>query len=234
MEKTLTFCDGCSLPGSFAEIRKTVSVGSTYQAHPRDFRVLWLFHSMDTQELENDELMEFDFYLQWEWPSHIEESLRRMLLVSLIEACEPDWEPHRHTSLLRWQIATYPESPSEVLDYLANFDEPLLLSRIAENPRTWLATLTRLAKHKSWQVRAAVAENTRLPLDAMKILSNDECPDVCYAMASNPHLPPKLLHQLSTNENPYVAEKAALTLARRSPVRTEELPLRHWQKRRGG
>jgi hypothetical protein len=182
------------------------------------------------RQFENDEKKEFDFYLQWEWPPHIEESLRRMLWVSLVEACEPGSAVIRHTALLRCQMATSPDTPPAVLDYLADFDETAILVRIAENPKTWTTTLTRLARHRLAQVRLAVAENTRLPLGIMRILVEDACPDVCYAMAENPQLPSSMLKELSASSNPYVAQRAARTLARRNSRAAEQIPLRYHHK----
>lgn len=182
---------------------------------------------MDKQTTEDNEFKEFDFYLQWEWPDHIEESLRRMLFVSLVEACEPGTEVHTHTTCLRWQIANYPESPAAVLDFLADFDDPALLIRIAENPNTGGVTLARLAQHGLPEVRVAVAEHVNPPFVVMKMLVADENPDVCYAMAENPALPAKLLRELTDHPNPYVATRASRTLNRRTPRKPEQFPLQY-------
>jgi hypothetical protein len=186
---------------------------------------------MDKLDFPGDESKEFDFYLQWEWPPHIEDCLRRMLWISLVESCEPGMGGRKHTSLLRWQIAGYPESPPAVLDYLAGSDELSLLKRIAENPNTGPVTLARLAQSEFPQVRVAVAENHRLPFVVMKMLVADECPDVGYALAENPGLPASLLRQLAENSNPYVATRAARTLNRRNPAKPEQLPVRNLHSR---
>lgn len=176
---------------------------------------------MDKQEKVDDEAQEFDFFLRWEWPTHIEESLRRMLWISLIEACEDGKIKQQHTTLLRHQIASYLESPAAVLDVLSMLDDQSLLIRIAENPKASSTTLIRLAQHEMPQVRVAVAENKNMPFAAMKILSEDESPDVCYSMAENYELPSSLLGKLAKHDNPYVAERAVRTLARRSQMKVK-------------
>ena len=79
---------------------------------------------MDKSTFGSDEALEFDYYLRWQWPAHIETTLRRMLWMSLVEAAEPgDHRASKHTAYLRWQISTYPQSPKAVLDVLANLND---------------------------------------------------------------------------------------------------------------
>ncbi|MBX9721452.1 MAG: hypothetical protein K2X81_08670 [Candidatus Obscuribacterales bacterium] len=181
---------------------------------------------MSIYQLLESEAKEFDIYLQWSWPTHIEDALRRSLWWSLRDACEPDLEANEHTVQLRWLIACYPESPPAVLEVLSRLNDPKLLVRIAENPNTSSLTLSRLARHKSTLVRIAVAESNIIPFDVMKALAEDESLDVCYALAANPKLPSRYLLLLQSNENPYVALRAIRTLARLTPRVPEEFPLR--------
>jgi len=187
---------------------------------------------MDHIIREDNEANEFDYLLQWKWPPHIEDSLRRMLWTSLVEACELNCPAHKHTALLRLQIASYPDAPPVVLDALADDPDNKVLIRIAENPKTSVLTLTRLARHECPEIRLAVAENCHLPLVVMNILADDANADVCYAMAENTTLPPKLLRQLAEHENPYVAARARKTLDRRAPKVTKHLPIWPDQQRR--
>lgn len=192
-----------------------------------------MVHQTDKPMFEADEQIEFDFYMQWEWPEHIETALRRLLWISLVEAAEPGSNLHKHTAFLRWQIATYPDSPSAVLDFLATLNrEEKILVRIAENPQTWPVTLARLAQSNYPQVRIAVAENSNTPIDILRALVNDESLDVRYSMAENPALPSKMLQQLANDDNAYIAHRASCTLARRNPAVVEQFPKRVQQQQR--
>lgn len=104
-------------------------------------------NKMNKLKFENDEALEFDYYLQWKWPAYIEKTLRRMLWISLVEASEPgNPNINKHTAYLRWQIAAFSNAPPSILDLLANLKDPLLLARIAENPRTWAITRARIVQ----------------------------------------------------------------------------------------
>ncbi len=173
---------------------------------------------MNKQKMKNDEALELDFYLRWTWPEHIERSLRSTLWISLVEVSEVAVCVTRHTTNLRWLIATYPQAPSTVLGFLAELDEPLLLTRVAENPQTSKATLAHLARSKYSQVKIAVAENDNTAGEILVLLATDHCVDVRFSMAQNPSLPSKMLHQLSLDENPYVADRATRMLARLAPT----------------
>jgi hypothetical protein len=173
-------------------------------------------------QLGPDEESEFDFYLMWEWPEHIETALRRMLWISLVETAEGDLE-QKHTNYLRWLIATHPDSPPAVLEYLCNVDCEDLLVRIAENPQTSAPTLSRLALSEYDSVRIAVSDNENTPIHVIKALTKDPSVDLRYNMAENPALPAILLAELSADENVYVAVRAAKTMARRNPASVEHI-----------
>jgi hypothetical protein len=191
-----------------------------------------MLHDNEMQ-FDLNEQSEFDYLLMWEWPEHIETALRRMLWISLVEAAEGSTES-QHTNYVRWLIATHPDSPAAVLDFLANIDNEQLLIRVAENPQTDTATLLRLAKSQYASVRIAVADHANTPIHVIKMLVRDEAVDVRYALAENPALPASLLTELSYDENAYVMMRAKRTLARRNPASVEQFPFQQDQKRRLG
>lgn len=179
------------------------------------------------KQFDLNEESEFDYYFMWEWPEHIEKALRRMLWISLVEAAEGDnQEIHSHTSYVRWLIATHPDSPAAVLDFLSNIDAENLLVRIAESPQVSGPTLARLAESPYSSVRIAVAENENTPIHIVKKLTRDENLDVRYSMAENPALPASLLTDLSLDNNAYVSTRALKTMARRNPASVEQFPIR--------
>jgi hypothetical protein len=178
-----------------------------------------------------NEQSEFDYYLMWEWPDHIERAMRRMLWISLVEAAE-GYDATPHTSYIRWMIATHPESPAAVLDYLANLGDEELLVRIAENPQASTDTLTRLAKSQHASVRIAVADNPNTPIHVVKGLTLDEALDVRYSLAENPALPASILIELSNDDNAYVATRAKKTILRRNPASVERFPSREGRDKR--
>jgi len=183
-------------------------------------------------EEEMNEQSEFDYYLMWEWPEHIERALRRMVWIALVEAAEGI--ENQHTHYVRWLIATHPDSPSAVLDYLSTIDKEELLVRIAENPQAATPTLARLAQSPYASVRIAVSDNPNTPIHVIKMLTHDEGLDVRYALAENPALPASILAELSNDENAYVAVRAKKTMARRNPASVQTLPQRNEEKRRLG
>lgn len=111
-------------------------------------------------------------------------------------------------------IASNPETPNTVLEYLAKRSGPSVLERIAENPNTPTWVLEELAGSDWPEVRAAVAENTHAPTDLIKGLSADENPDIRYTVAENAGTPIEVLQLLEFDENPYVSHRAHTTLAR--------------------
>lgn len=190
--------------------------------------------SDDTHKhFDMDEQSEFDYYLMWEWPDHIETAMRRMLWISLVDAAEGG-EVHDHTNYVRWLIATHPDSPAAVLDFLSNLDNEELLIRIAEHPQCSAPTLARLAQSKYSTVRMALADNSNTPIHVIKMLTHDESVDLRYAMAENPGLPASLLNELCNDDNAYVASRASRTMARRNPASVQHFPQKHKEDRRLG
>jgi hypothetical protein len=117
---------------------------------------------------------------------------------------------------IRVIIASNPNTPPAVLVYLAAYapQDPSILERIAENPRTPYCVLERLARCEHANVRAAVAENINATPDILTLLASDVEADVRYRLAENPHLPADFLSGLAEDSNPYVRHRAALTILR--------------------
>jgi hypothetical protein len=113
-------------------------------------------------------------------------------------------------------IASNPETPNAVLEYLAKRSGPCVLERIAENPNTPASVLEDLAGSDWPNVRSAVAENSHSPADLIKDLSGDENPDIRYTVAENAGTPIEVLQLLELDENPYVSHRAHTTLSRLS------------------
>jgi hypothetical protein len=120
----------------------------------------------------------------------------------------------RETARIRWLLAINPNTPTPVLEHLANDTSPSMLERIAENPRTSATTLSRLASHVNPQVRAAVAENANLSPKTAWRLAQDGSADVRLRLAESYFAPLEVLRALCSDENPYVQHRAQLTLGR--------------------
>ena len=99
-----------------------------------------------------------DYYLQWQWPEHIETPIRRLIWVSLVEVAQDSDARDLHTAYVNTLIAAYAQAPAILLDYLSHLDNPEMLVQIAKNPQTPAAALTRLAKHSDAGVREAINE----------------------------------------------------------------------------
>jgi hypothetical protein len=110
------------------------------------------------------------------------------------------------------RLASNPETSPEVLEKLANKNQPEVVERVAENPQTPPQTLEKLSGHDVPEVRVAVTENKNTPIEAIKSLAKDDNPDVRYRLAENPETPPEVLQDLLDDENPYVVARAKETL----------------------
>jgi hypothetical protein len=115
---------------------------------------------------------------------------------------------------LKAMIASNPQTPADMLDFLTEVSPLPVLVRVAENTACPRNTLARLAYHPDPQVRSAVADNAATPESAFKRLANDESLDVRYRVAENPWAPAASLYALVRDENPYVSSRARETLAR--------------------
>jgi hypothetical protein len=120
----------------------------------------------------------------------------------------------KENARIRYLLAINPNTPSPVLEHLANDSSASMLERIAENPRASSATLTRLAAHGNPQVRAAVTENANLSPKTAWRLAKDASADVRMRLAESYFAPLEVLRTLCGDENPYVQHRAQLTLGR--------------------
>ncbi len=178
----------------------------------------------------------YEYLLEWEWPEHIEMSLRRLIWARLVELTEDTddsnsvAESDHLAAKVCWLIAKSPETHPAVLDVLASVNSNVFAERIAENPKAAPSTLARLACHESPAVRAAVAENENTPPEILSILVNDIHLDVRFAMAENHNLDQELLQTLAEDENCYVAHRARRTLNRIAPPVLVRMPLQRTQR----
>jgi hypothetical protein len=122
--------------------------------------------------------------------------------------------PEREAARIRWMLAINPNTPSPVLEQLANDNSPSTLERIAENPRTGCATLARLAHHSNPGVRAAAAENANLSPRTAWRLAHDTSADVRMRLAENYFISLEVLRKLGNDNNPYVQNRARKTIDR--------------------
>jgi hypothetical protein len=175
-----------------------------------------MFAEESINRIAGNEQEEFEFYMLWDWPQHIETALRRMLWIAFVEMAEDINSRQPHTCFLRRMIAACPDSPAEALEFLSNFTDPSVLVRVAENPKTAASTLQKLAAHPKLDVRLAVVDNSNTPLPILMEMAIQEGADVRFRLAENPALPAKLLQQLAEDSNAYVSTRAMRTLARRN------------------
>jgi Trk K+ transport system NAD-binding subunit len=111
------------------------------------------------------------------------------------------------------RLASHPDTSPEVLNQLAEKDQPELSERVAENAQTTPDTLKKLSGSHSADVRVAVTENKNTPSEILQLLAADENPDVRYRIAENPETPPPILESLAADDNPYVVARAQETLS---------------------
>lgn len=115
---------------------------------------------------------------------------------------------------LKCTLASNPQTPADMLDYLCLVSPLKVIIRIAENPGASRDTLSRLAFHSDSEVRSAVADNPSTPESCFKRLMNDESVDVRFRIAENPSAPLASLYALIKDDNPYVSNRAKQTLSR--------------------
>lgn len=121
-------------------------------------------------------------------------------------------------------VTEQPQSASsEALSEMALSNDIDLLERIADDPRTTIETLIRLAAHPSAMVRMSVTENEHVPLSTLIVLANDECADVRFRVAENPQIDVCVLEMLVGDLNPYVSWRALSTLRRIKSDQSEAL-----------
>lgn len=176
--------------------------------------------SIDCEELlhwwEPKSDVSFIFNFHWRSLQQLREAITIFLSARLHAVCRRATDAIAKTGCprLKTLMASNPQSPSELLDYLAEVSPAAILVRIAENPNTGSATLSRLAFHVDSEVRSAVADNANTPESCFKLLLRDESPDVRFRIAENPITPVASLYNLLKDENPYVSHRARQTLSR--------------------
>lgn len=115
---------------------------------------------------------------------------------------------------LKAMIASNPDTPADMLEYLIHVSPIAVLERVAENLNASSQTLWQLAQHECFEVRVAVAENANCPAACLEMLIDDECVDVRFRIAENPSAPIPVLYKALKDENPYVAHRARKTLSK--------------------
>jgi hypothetical protein len=91
-----------------------------------------------------------------------------------------------------------------------------LLVKLAEDTTAEPAVLDRLADSNWTQVRSAVADNPRSLIYTLLKLAYDVDSDVRYQLAENAKTPKQVLRILQKDENPFVSYRADLTMCRLS------------------
>ena len=179
---------------------------------------------MQRLELECEELLnwwepksDISFIFRFNWSSlqQLREAVTIFLSARLHAVAEKARQAVMETGCprLKSMIASNPDTPDDMLDYLAIVSPSSVLVRIAENKNTAGHTLCRLAYEESAEVRMAVADNANSPESAFERLMIDGSADVRYRVAENPHAPLTVLYRALRDENPYVACRARQTLA---------------------
>ena len=115
-------------------------------------------------------------------------------------------------------VASYPLSPSHLLETLAANAAPAVLAHLATNPRTPPHLLTQLAAHPDASVRAQAATHPQLPARELFILATDAQPEVRRSLAGNSSL--RLPHQavLVADTDPSVRLRLAAQSALPAPA----------------
>lgn len=180
---------------------------------------------MATNELNCDQLMTwwepkadvaFLFSFNWKTVNQLREAITMFFSARLhslaYQASKMLTETGSHRTKLL--LASNPESPCELLEYLTYIGEADVAIRVAENSSTNSRTLERLSCSSSPAIRRAVADNSNTPETCLLKLARDEDPDVRYCLAENPNLPVSVLYVLIQDENPYVSLRTRKTLSR--------------------
>lgn len=156
------------------------------------------------------------FQFEWADAGHLRDAVTFLLTthMDVIRQNGLDVLANRQFLPLKSLIASNPDSPHVVLEYLAENSCASVLERIAENPNTPAWVLERLADCDCTEVRAAVAENSHTPADLIRGLSHDDNPDIRYTVAENAGTPVEVLQLLELDDNPYVSHRAHQTLSR--------------------
>lgn len=170
----------------------------------------WLLLWQPDQDLTA--VFEFD----WADVAVLREAITQLLIahIDTLNQLEIDILEDEQFFRLKMLIASNPDTPHMVLEYLSRHGSQSILERIAENPNTPVDVLSQLAVCTCTEVRAAVAENSHTPADLIRNLSSDDNPDIRYTVAENAGTPVEVLQLLEFDDNPYVSHRAKTTLNR--------------------
>jgi len=115
-------------------------------------------------------------------------------------------------------VASYPLSPSHLLENLAAGAAPAVLAHLATNPRTPPHLMSQFAAHTDAGVRAQAAAHPQLPARELFILATDSQAEVRRSLAGNPSL--RLPHQavLVADADPSVRLRLAAQSALPAPA----------------
>lgn len=115
-------------------------------------------------------------------------------------------------------VASYPLSPSHLLETLAAGAAPAVLAHLATNPRTPPHLMSQFAAHENAGVRAQAAAHPQLPARELFILATDSQPEVRRSLAGNSSL--RLPHQavLVADADPSVRLRLAAQSALPAPA----------------
>ncbi|CAM2928384.1 hypothetical protein [Rariglobus hedericola] len=115
-------------------------------------------------------------------------------------------------------VASYPLSPSHLLETLAVGAAPAVLAHLATNPRTPPHLMSQFAAHENAGVRAQAAAHPQLPARELFTLTTDADPEVRRSLAGNSSL--RLPHQavLVVDADPSVRLRLAAQSALPAPA----------------
>jgi hypothetical protein len=180
-------------------------------------------------QLTDDEIaLSFSIHFTWGYPDYMREAFNYLLKsVDTYAKVNPDkdlpWAILRiifeeaDSTQVRMVLAGRPTTAAPILNFLATSADLRVVQRVAENPSTHVATLTRLVRHHSSAIRMAVSEHPSTPEVLLQILARDEDADLRFALAENYNMPRAVLETLEQDENPYIAARASRTLAELTP-----------------
>ena len=116
---------------------------------------------------------------------------------------------HHDTFEVMYFLAGYAETPSKILEELCDKTQSvMILSLLADHPRTPKPQLQQLAKHENPEVRKAVARSKWISPQSALILSDDDDATVRAVLAENHAITPRIQAKLSNDDVPFV--RAAL------------------------
>ena len=121
-------------------------------------------------------------------------------------------------------LASYPDTPSRILEGLADQNEtPEVLVALADNPRTPKQVIQMLAKHDNPMVRRGVASSRAISPVAARIILDDTDAEIRAALAENPAIPLGVQMELSDDSVPFVRTALIHQGARLEPEALEKL-----------